>query len=503
MTRLSLSRRAVLAGVSAGFAAPLVGAPLLGAPLSGASASGSGATIATSRLTSDAMRADIALLRRAYGALHPGLLRYNTPREIDARFAALDQAAATPMSLRAFYLTLSRFLASVRCGHTYANFYNQRPAVAAALLDAPDRLPFAFLWLGDAMIVTADPFATGIAPGSRVVAIDGRAAGSVLAALMPFARADGHNDAKRRRLLSVQGDDRYETFDVFFSMLFGRDRYRVTVEDPAGRRRVATVDAVSLAQRRATMHAGVDASGDAPVWTIEGRGDAAVLAMPNWGLYDSKWDWRGWLDQAVDRLIAERVPRLVVDLRANEGGLDCGNALAERLVTRETPFEDVRRLVRYRHVPDDLRGVLDTWDRSFDHLGETATRVDDRFLQLGGREGGADPVKPRGRRYEGDVRVLIGPQNSSATHQFADFVRRHRLATLIGETTGGNRRGINGGSFYFLRLPATGLEADLPLIGRFPVTPQPDGGVEPDVAVPINRADIARGVDGPLLRALS
>ena len=53
---------------------------------------------------------------------------------------------------------------------------------------------------------------------------------------------------------------------------------------------------------------------------IERRGEASLLSMPSWGLYDSKWDWRGWLDQAVDRLVAERVPRLVVDLRANEGG---------------------------------------------------------------------------------------------------------------------------------------------------------------------------------------
>ncbi len=305
MTASPPSRRAVLGGLGVTFAAR----PLL-------ARTSSGPTL----LRAAAMRADVALLRRAYAALHPGLHRYNTPREIDARFDALDQSVAVPMTLRAFYLTLSRFLATVRCGHSYANFYNQRRAVAAALFEAPDRLPLDFLWIGDAMVVTADPFATGIAPGSRILAVNGRSASAILAALMPLARADGHNDAKRRRLLSVQGDDRYETFDIFFSMLFGQDRYRLTVEDPAGRRRAASVAGVSLAQRRATAHAGVDARSDTPVWTIERRGDAALLSMPNWGLYDSKWDWRGWLDEAVDRLVAERVPRLVVDLRANEGG---------------------------------------------------------------------------------------------------------------------------------------------------------------------------------------
>jgi len=448
------------------------------------------------------MRADVALLRRAYGALHPGLLRYNTQAQMEARFNALDAAVRAPMSLQAFYLTLSRFLATVRCGHTYANFYNQRRAVAAALFEAPDRLPLDFLWLGDEMIVTADPFATGIVAGSRIVAIDDRPARRVLAALMPFARADGHNDGKRRRLLSVQGDDRYETFDIFFSLLFGRARYRLTVEDPVGRRREAVVVAVSLAERRASAHPGIEATGDKPVWTIERRRGAAILSMPNWGLYDSKWDWRGWLDDAVDRLIGEQVPRLVVDLRANEGGLDCGNALAQRLVARETPAVDIQRLVRYRSVPDDLRPALDTWDRSFDHIGDDAARVDDRFFRLDAPKDRPDPIRPIGKRYPGEVRVLIGPQNSSATFGFADLVRRNRLATLVGETTGGNRRGINGGCFYFLRLPATGLEADLPLIAQLPTAPQPDRGIEPDIRIPVTRSDIAAGFDRPLLRAL-
>lgn len=475
------ARRDVLSGLGAALFATTVRARAAGSDL----------------LAPSAMRADVALLRRAYGALHPGLWRYNTPAGINARFATLEAAVARPMSLTAFYLRLSRFLAAVRCGHSYVNPYNQRSGVAAALFDAPDRLPFEFLWLGDRMIVTADPFDIGMARGSEVLAIDGLPVGAILDALMPFARADGHNDAKRRRLLSVQGGERYETFDLFFSALFGRGRYMLSIAGSDGRRRTMDVAAVARPRPAAPENPG------APAWTMERRGAAALLTMPSWGLYDSKWDWRGWLDEQVDRLIADRVPRLVVDLRANEGGLDCGNTLAERLVTAPVPFEDVRRLVRYRTVPDDLRPHLDTWDRSFDQLGETAVRMNDRFLRLDGRGDQVPPVAPRGRRYEGDVRTLIGPQNSSATFQFADFVRRSGIATLMGEPTGGNRRGINGGCFYFLRLPGTNLEVDLPLVGRFPITPQPDAGVRPDVIVPVTQASIASGLDAQLARSIA
>jgi C-terminal processing protease CtpA/Prc len=101
------------------------------------------------------------------------------------------------------------------------------------------------------------------------------------------------------------------------------------------------------------------------------------------------------------------------------------------------------------------------------------------------------------------VRVLIGPQNSSATFQFANLMQRERLGVLVGETTGGNRRGINGGAFYFLRLPRTGLEVDLPLIGTFPLTPQPDAGVTPDVLASRTPTVLAQRRDPALEAAMA
>ncbi len=83
------------------------------------------------------------------------------------------------------------------------------------------------------------------------------------------------------------------------------------------------------------------------------------------------------------------------------------------------------------------------------------------------------------------------------------MIQRERLGTLIGETTGGNRRGINGGCFYFFRLPETGLEVDLPLIGTFPRTPQPDAGIVPDVTIARTAQMVASGADAVMDRALA
>jgi C-terminal processing protease CtpA/Prc len=98
--------------------------------------------------------------------------------------------------------------------------------------------------------------------------------------------------------------------------------------------------------------------------------------------------------------------------------------------------------------------------------------------------------------------ILIGPENSSATFQFALTARTAGLATLIGQTTGGNLRGINGGAFFFATLPQSGIVFDLPVIGTFPERPQPDGGLAPDIAVAAAISDIASGSDPAMQRAV-
>jgi C-terminal processing protease CtpA/Prc len=190
-------------------------------------------------------------------------------------------------------------------------------------------------------------------------------------------------------------------------------------------------------------------------------------------------------------------PALVIDLRANEGGDDVGDLLLAHLTARPVRVDGLRRLVRYRRVPDDLAPCLDTWDPSFKDWGDAAKPFDDRFFRLTRYDDEhGDRIEPRAPRYRGRVFVLIGATNSSATFGFARTVKQSGLATLVGQPTGGNLRGINGGAFFFLRLPNSRIELDLPLIGYFPEGAlPPDRGVDPDVLVERTVEDIAANVD--------
>lgn len=485
-----LSRRAFVSGGAAALAATALPGRLFAA--------------ATSGLTPAAMQADLDLLLRAYETVHPGLLRYLPQGGFGERIAAAKLWAARDRSLPEFFTALARLTASVRCGHSHPNPANQSRAAREALFSGRNRLPFSFRWIDQRMIVTGARGGTPVLPaGSEVLTLDGVSPRHMLTAMLPLARADGSNNDKRIAQLGIASRDRYAAFDMFRPMLFSAradGTMQLQVRDPNGQRRIVTLAALSEEQLRPAP-----APENAPMdWSFDIRSDGiGLLTMKDWVTYRSQWDWRAYLDQVVDRLIEERSRGFIIDIRGNEGGTECGWHLLERLVEREVARPAFIQKVRFRQLPADLVEPLDTWDPSFRDWGSAAVGPDtDGFYRLERPNEGDESIVPRGRRFAGPVAVLINASCSSATFQFADAIQRAGLATLVGEGTGGSRRGINGGAYFFVRLPGTGLEVDLPIIGYFPQQSQPDAGVRPERLVAVTTDDIAAGRDRQLDTAL-
>lgn len=456
-------------------------------------------------LSSADLLADVDILERAYKELHPGLYRYNTKEQIDANFAALRAEFTRDRPLGDAYLAFSIFAAKIKCGHTYPNFFNQTKDTKNALFYGQDKLPFHFRWLDGKMVVVRNFSADDrIKPGTEIVSINGIAAKDILAKLMTVARADGSNDAKRVAYLGVLGNDRIEAFDVYFPLFFPQSgtKYVLKVKLPVAKKAIdSTVDALTYEKRLSSMNTANNSDENAAAFDLSyPDNETALLKMPGWALYDSKWDWRTFINRSMDDLIDKKIKNLIVDIRPNEGGLDVGDVLISRLIDRDISLSQTKRFVRYKKVPEDLVPFLDTWDRSFDNWGSSAVEPKDGFFTLKRYDDDANGslIKPSGKQYTGRVFVLVGAVNSSATFQFARTIKQNKLGTLVGQPTGGNQRGINGGAFYFLRLPRTKIELDLPLIGQFPVGEAPDAGIEPDVHVKPTSADIAVGRDAEL-----
>lgn len=448
---------------------------------------------------------DAALLHKSVELLHPGLLRYNTSDQIEAAFDKLKLEFQQDRTLSETFLAFSALTAQIKCGHSYPNFFNQSPAISEQLFHGW-RLPFYFRWIDNRMIVTKSFTADHpIQAGTEILTINSIPVATILSRLMTVARADGNNNAKRIANMEVNGSSELEAFDIYWPLLFPStsNAANLTLRRFANlKTQQITVPMMDYPARISAIRQ-VEKSSEEnrPIWTFRHLNKhVGYLKMPSWALYNSKWDWRQFLDTTIADLAANKTSDLIIDLRGNEGGDDIGNAIASHFISSPIKNDHEDILVRYRRVPEDLDPYLDAWNPQFRDWGDSAIPLNDHFYRLQREDENASDqiISPTSPQFKGKLWVLVDANNSSATFDFAQLVKRYRIGTLVGQSTGGNQRGINGGALFFLRLPHSGIEIDLPLIGRFPHGNLPDAGLAPDIFIKPNIRDINKGRDTEL-----
>jgi hypothetical protein len=422
-------------------------------------------------LNREGLAEDVHILRRAMEHLHPGLYRFNTPGGIELAFRELEQDFSKPRTRLDAFLALSRFTAKVRCGRTYPSFFNQSESVDRELFGGDRKLPFLFRWEGGRMIVTAS-LDEQLKPGDEIEQINGVRAADLGRRLLAYVKADGSNDANRWAQLELTGMHDYEAFDIFQPLLLPPegDGYRVIVgEDGPG----YTLHPVS---RRAAPRAKEQ-------WSYEVLdGQLAHLRMGTFEIYDGKFDWKGFLADAFDNMKRRGVRHVALDVRGNTGGAaEVLVELAKYIVWQPAVMPGVQRLVRYEVVPEDLRPFLSASDSSFfDLRGKMKSAVGGLFLY---DDAEREALVPSPHALIAKYYLLVDGHNSGEVFMLAQFLQENKLATLVGAMTGGNQRGINGGQFFFLKLPNSGIEIDIPIVASVPLDAKPDAGLQPDVRV--------------------
>ncbi|MBK8283623.1 MAG: hypothetical protein IPK97_01415 [Ahniella sp.] len=437
-------------------------------------------------LTPEQAAEDVRVLRRALLELHPGLTKYQSEAEWQAklaRFEAAGQAARTPEAL---YLAASELAAGIRCGHTWTNVLNQQGAIKSKLLEAPNKLPFRLQWVADRLLVM-DSVDGRVRRGDEILTINGANPAQIRTMLWPYLRADGASDQKRLRQL---GHDRfdYSQMDITWPLLSPPvdGRWRVQVKRGA-KQRTVSVKAVSL-KARATRLADQGIQPESEAWQFKVEGQTARLTLPTFSFWNSDFDWKAFLRQSFKSMSEQDVHTLVIDIRANEGGDGAiGARIVQHLIDEPIQFESNQSATRYERVPYILARYLDTWDFGFfDRTGQVRPIADGPqagMLEFLPRAHGKQTFEPIAPQFRGKVFLLIGGENSSATFQFAQLAQTKGVATLVGQSTGGNRRGLSGGQLAWVNLPNSGVAVDIPLLATRFGADTPDAPIHPDIEV--------------------
>lgn len=457
------------------------------------------ATSNVATLSAKQANGELQLLHRALTDLHPGLYRYITAERLDAEFARAAIEVADGVDAVQMYRIASRLAAAVRCGHTWTNPLNQSDPMQARLAALPI-LPVHVRLLGDRLLVTASSDAA-IRSNDEILGIESRSAADLVADLMSYLRADGSSDGKRRSQIDSTVDG--GALDRLLPLLHppADGYYRVRLRDPRGVVRNAAVATTTIkARESALLAAGIVPESDA--WQFNLDGGVATLTLPTFSFWRGEFDWKGFLDRSFDTLAARDIKRLIIDLRQNEGGDDAiGDALLSHLIVRPHMFPASRAESAYERVPYRLARYLDTWDFDFFDRTDQVVKGDGRNWLL--LEQPADRViVPVARPFRGRVVALVGPRMSSAGYLIARDLKATAAATLIGQTTGGNLRGLNGGQLAWITLPYSGVAVDIPLLAWMPKIAQSDRGVDPDIAVVTTVPDVIAERDVERERAL-
>ncbi len=454
---------------------------------------------ATEALTPEQARREAGILADTLRALHPALDKYRSQAEVDASFARFTARAHAARSAADMYLAATELAASIRCGHTWTNVLNQGGAIRQRLLEAADKLPLAMTLVEGRWLVLASA-APGIAAGDELVSIDGRDSAQVVASMLPYLRADGASDGKRLRQLGHDRPD-YSMMDIVWPLLAppAGGVYRLGVRRGDGALRMVDAHAMTLAARTAALrsHSVFKASS---AWRLQVHGEHAVLTLPTFSVYREKLDWRQFLADSFAELRRKRVARLVIDIRDNEGGDGAiGLALLSYLVAAPLQVRSDQSVTTYERVPYRFARYLDTWDFSFFDRTGMVDRIAEgpQAGRLSFRPHAArlHLVEPRSERFRGAVWLLVGPENSSASFAFARLAQQSRAAILVGQPTGGNQRGLNGGQLAWVTLPHSGVAVDIPLLASRYEADTPDASLTPDILVRRSFALQAAGRD--------
>lgn len=439
----------------------------------------------------DALR-DLRIAKRGLTDLHAGLYRYITEAELDAAFDRANAQVKDGTDHAQMYLVISQLAALVRCGHTWTNFRNQPEVIQQKVFALANKLPFTVRLIGTRLLVTHSA-SKDVAVGAEILTIDSRSVPELIKALLPYLRADGDSDGKRMAQIDHSGE--FSAIDQIMPLLYPPKDGRYALTLAQGERiRSVRVEAITSAERADVLRAQGVAAPSAS-WALKINGDTATMTLPTFAFWDGKFDGQAWLTDAFTRLNAEKVRYLIIDQRANEGGDDAlGRTLTSMLLRAPYTQPTFRVESAYERAPYILARYLDTWDFDFfDRTGQVQKGVGRNWLFK--EQPAPLTIQPAALAWRGRTIALVGPNNSSAGFLLARDLKASHAAYLIGQTTGGNLRGLNGGQLAWMTLPASKVSFDIPLRAATAPDGTANAGLQPDLVVKPSLGKIRQGID--------
>lgn len=443
---------------------------------------------------------DFDLMREALEEAHPGLYRHSDKSIIDLGFSQQRSKLSQPMAKRKFYGIMSETLGLIKCGHTSINPDREMGRAFANARLFPLQV---ILKEGHVMVLSNEtPEDTTIIPGMEILEINGNTTPELIDQFLRVTSADGHIQSSKR--VQIQ-----RGFAMYYWILIDQsNHFQIKAKHPDGKVIVANLPGVSRDQFGQSNNpvndailagkAKMDWPGDNLSIRFVHHNDIAQIRIRSFS--DDKFS--NWMEETFRMLREKKTKTLIIDLRGNRGGADMNGAT---LVSYLSPkpfryFEHIEAVT----IDPSFKAHTDWPAEQTRNLrnSEVIPVGEKRFLV---KHLGTKMQHPGVFPFLGKVYVLVDGGTFSTAADACAVIQHLKLATFVGEETGGGYYGNNSGLTTRLTLPKSQFQVKIPMYAYWNSVSnsgQKNRGTIPDYQVANEMTDWMRGVDTQLSFAM-
>ena len=443
------------------------------------------------------LQEDFKLLRAALEEAHAGIYWYRSKSEMDLAFDNSFLSLDHDMDELEFFRIIAPLISKIGCGHTWVASTDEtqeriwnRGKVLPLKIKVLDRKSFC--------VQNNSRDSTSIQPGDEILSINDLSIDSLLVLSNKFSPGDGYIEVGKWRIMD-------NVFNQFFSLYLGQqDQYRIRLRTRDAEEKEISVEPLTLREINvisARRYPSTQEKDDQNIRLSFLESNSAALLRINefsdWKHNEKKIRFEDELKNTFRKIDSSRTKNLIIDLRNNDGGNEKYGLLLFSYLTDE-PFLGYKQ-IDFRTTRFSFRKYTDTgWFEYKLFKTMLRHRIDNDTTFVLINDKASQLHAPSKSPFLGNTYVITNRGSFSTTADFAAIAHFNRIATFVGEETGGSYLGNTSNYSFLMTLPNSKIKINIP-VARYQTNVESGEnfgrGTIPDVQVHYSIDDHLKGVD--------